>query len=44
MEEETLNAAIGQGYVLTSPLQLAIMTARIASGGKKKLILQFKNF
>ena len=32
---ETLNAAIGQGYVLTSPLQLAIMTARIASGGKK---------
>ncbi|MDC0192321.1 penicillin-binding protein 2 [Alphaproteobacteria bacterium] len=32
---ETLNAAIGQGYVLTSPFQLAIMTARIASGGKK---------
>ena len=32
---ETLNAAIGQGYVLASPLQLAIMTARIASGGKK---------
>lgn len=27
-----LNAAIGQGYVLVSPLQLAIMTARIASG------------
>ena len=32
---ETLIAAIGQGYVLTTPLQLSIMTARIASGGKK---------
>ena len=32
---ETLNAAIGQGYVLTNPMQLAIMTARIASKGKK---------
>ena len=29
---DSLNAAIGQGYVLTSPLQLAVMTARIASG------------
>ena len=29
---DTVNAAIGQGYVLTSPLQLAVMTARIASG------------
>ena len=29
---DTLNAAIGQGYVLTSPLQLAVMIARIASG------------
>ena len=27
-----LNAAIGQGYVLVSPLQLAVMCARIASG------------
>jgi penicillin-binding protein 2 len=29
---DTINAAIGQGFVLTSPLQLAVMTARIASG------------
>lgn len=29
---DTLNAGIGQGYVLASPLQLAVMTARIASG------------
>ncbi|MEM9797497.1 MAG: penicillin-binding protein 2 [Pseudomonadota bacterium] len=29
---DSLNASIGQGFVLTSPLQLAVMTARIASG------------
>jgi len=29
---DTLNASIGQGFVLSSPLQLAIMTARIATG------------
>lgn len=29
---DTVNASIGQGYVLTSPLQLATMTARLASG------------
>ena len=29
---DTVNASIGQGYVLSSPLQLAVMTARIASG------------
>jgi penicillin-binding protein 2 len=31
-ESDTLNAAIGQGYVLVNPLQLAVMSARIASG------------
>lgn len=30
---ETLNASIGQGYILTTPLQLATMTAAIANGG-----------
>jgi len=29
---DTFNAAIGQGFVLASPLQLAVMTARIANG------------
>lgn len=29
---DTLNAGIGQGFVLASPLHLAVMTARIASG------------
>ncbi|GAA5058447.1 penicillin-binding protein 2 [Erythrobacter westpacificensis] len=29
---DTVNASIGQGYYLTSPLQLAVMTARIATG------------
>jgi penicillin-binding protein 2 len=29
---DTVNVGIGQGYTLTSPLQLAIMTARIAAG------------
>ena len=29
---DTVNAAIGQGYVLASPLQLAIMVARVATG------------
>jgi penicillin-binding protein 2 len=29
---ETLNASIGQGFIIANPLQLAVMTARIASG------------
>ncbi len=31
---ETLNVAIGQGALLATPLQLAVMTARLASGYK----------
>jgi penicillin-binding protein 2 len=29
---DSLNASIGQGYVLSNPLQLAVMAARLASG------------
>jgi len=29
---DTLNSAIGQGYILANPLQLAVMAARLASG------------
>ncbi len=29
---DTLNATIGQGYVIVSPFQLAVMSARMASG------------
>jgi penicillin-binding protein 2 len=31
---ETINASIGQGYLLATPLQLATMTARLVNGGK----------
>jgi len=30
---DTLNAAVGQGFLLASPLQMAVATARIANGG-----------
>ncbi len=30
---DTINASIGQGFMLTTPLQLAVMSARIASRG-----------
>jgi penicillin-binding protein 2 len=31
---ETIIASIGQGYMLSTPMQLAVMTARIVNGGK----------
>jgi penicillin-binding protein 2 len=38
---DSLNASIGQGYVSVSPLQLAVMTARIASGKNLNPSLMF---
>lgn len=32
---ETIVSSIGQGYLLTTPLQLATMTARLVNGGKQ---------
>ncbi|MDC0073294.1 penicillin-binding protein 2 [Alphaproteobacteria bacterium] len=32
---ETLHAGIGQGYVLATPLQLAVMMARLTNGGRE---------
>lgn len=32
---DTVNAGIGQGYVLATPFQLAVMTARMANGGRE---------
>jgi penicillin-binding protein 2 len=43
---DSLNAIIGQGYVSVNPLQLAVMSARIASGRRlypRLINRQFKN-
>ena len=43
---ETIIAGIGQGYTLTTPLQLCVMTAQIANGGfkvKPKIVVDDKN-
>lgn len=34
LQGETILTGIGQGYVLTTPLQLAVMTARLVNGGR----------
>ncbi len=42
---ETLHAAIGQGYVLATPLQLALMMSRLCNGGRAiqpRLLLENK--
>jgi penicillin-binding protein 2 len=36
---ETLSVAVGQGYLLATPLQLAVMAARLASGRKVTPVL-----
>ncbi len=40
---ESLISGIGQGYILTTPIQLATMTARIANGGYE-IVPTFKKF
>ena len=41
---DTLNAGIGQGYVLASPFELSLMTARIATGnGLKPRLVRARN-
>lgn len=43
---DTYVLGIGQGYILTTPLQLAVMTARIANGGrvvKPRLIKSYRS-
>jgi len=43
---ETLHTGIGQGYFLTTPLQLCLMTAQVANGGFKinpRIILNKQN-
>lgn len=32
---DTISCGIGQGYVISTPIQLAVMTSRICNGGKK---------
>ncbi|MES2676795.1 MAG: penicillin-binding protein 2 [Pseudomonadota bacterium] len=42
---DTLNTAIGQGFVLATPLQMAVVTARLANGGTpiKPYLVKNKN-
>ena len=44
---ETLSVAIGQGYVLVTPLQMAMLIASVANGGKVMaplIVKEIKNF
>ena len=41
-QADTLNASIGQGYVLVSPFQLALSAARIASGTRVDPVLLYQ--
>lgn len=44
---DTMNASIGQGFVLASPIQMAVATARIANGGiaiKPHLVKNSKSY
>jgi penicillin-binding protein 2 len=44
---ETLHSGIGQGYFLTTPIQLCLMTAQIANGGfrlRPRIILNKNNY
>ena len=43
---DTINASIGQGYLLTTPIQLALMTSMLANRGKSLFpkLVKNKNF
>ena len=43
---DTINASIGQGYLLTTPIQLALMTSMLANRGKSlsPKLVKHKNF
>ena len=42
-KRDTLNTVIGQGFTLSTPLQITLMTARIASGKKLEPRIMHRN-